>query len=107
MDRDPDALHRDAGRAFARRRVIDAHGTQPATARRRVRGHSLIFGRPRCPAEDVVTISPNGEGRITDLGAGGVQRKMWDTLRSIAGNILDCAIRTIAHGGGQEYHSGP
>ncbi len=38
--RDPDALHRDAGRAFARRRVMDTQGTQPATARRRVRGHS-------------------------------------------------------------------
>jgi hypothetical protein len=27
-----------AGRAFARRRVMDAQGAQPATARRRVRG---------------------------------------------------------------------
>jgi hypothetical protein len=53
-----------------------------------------------------VTIIPKGEGHITDLGAGGVQRKMWDKLRSMAGNILDGAIRTIAHGGGQEYHLG-
>ena len=39
MDRDPDALHRDAGRAFARRRVMHAQGAQLVTARRRVRGH--------------------------------------------------------------------
>jgi len=50
VDRRPDALHREAGRAFARRpvarrrlwaagrRVIGAQGPQPATARRRVRG---------------------------------------------------------------------
>jgi hypothetical protein len=29
----PDALHREAGRAFARRRVMDAQGGQPAPAR--------------------------------------------------------------------------
>ena len=40
--RDPDALHRDAGRAFARRRVMDVQGKQPATARRRVRGSRVI-----------------------------------------------------------------
>ena len=41
MARDPDALHRDAGRAFARRRFMDAQGARPATARRRVKGQFL------------------------------------------------------------------
>ena len=40
--RDPNALHRDAGRAFARRRVMDVQGKQPATARRRVRESRVI-----------------------------------------------------------------
>jgi hypothetical protein len=35
--RRPNALHREAGRAFTPRRVMDAQGAQPATARRRVR----------------------------------------------------------------------
>jgi hypothetical protein len=43
----------DAGRAFTRRRVMDAQGTQPATARRRLRGHlgaaSQKVNRPKQP----------------------------------------------------------
>jgi hypothetical protein len=44
VDRVPNALDRDAGRAFARRRVMGARDAQGATARRRVR-RSLIFRR--------------------------------------------------------------
>jgi len=36
----PDALRREAGRAFARRRMTDAQGAQSSTPHRRVRGHS-------------------------------------------------------------------
>ena len=39
--------------------------TRPATA-----GESAVAGHPL----------PKGEGYITDLGTGGVQPKMWDTL---------------------------
>jgi hypothetical protein len=44
VGRRPDALHREAGRAFARRRVMDAQGAKPGTARRRVRGSRVNSG---------------------------------------------------------------
>ena len=40
VDRRPDALHREAGRAFACRRMTDAQGAQSSTPHRRVRAHS-------------------------------------------------------------------
>ena len=49
--RRPDAIHGEAGRAFARRRVMDTQGGQCATAGRRVRGQFRGEKEPDRPTQ--------------------------------------------------------
>ena len=70
-DCDPDALHREAGRPFARPRIMDAQGGQPATARRRVRDHlrgeegsDSRRGRQAVPLQPDTPHCPGGAGAV-------------------------------------------
>jgi hypothetical protein len=90
VDRRPDALHRDVGRAFARRTVMDAQGAHPATARLPPCGPEPSGGGPSPRLREarrrargsagLLTLSPRplgGEGvplsRCTSSGGGRVR----------------------------------